>query len=157
MANYNRLCAQTAGETQLTLTDVYDLNSHVWCNDSDQHDTGQSFSLSSDAKHDILQSFFELSRSEEELKLLEMETKCVSDYYQSKISVIDSCIESIKSREHSNYNIGSISLLIRLKWSMELLLHKTRDEQLHEPSSTYADDDDDDDSSDSENSSNEDD
>ena len=48
----------------------------------------------------------------------------MSAYYQNKISAIDSCIEFIKTRELSNYNKGSISLLIRLRWSMELLLHK---------------------------------
>ncbi len=122
MSQYNQLCVQT-GEIQIALPEILNVNSPIWS-------SNQSIdpSIPADAKNDVIQSFLELNRCDEELCLIKDEISCVLFYYRTKISLINSTISNIQSltltKENNAYNTGSIALLIKLRWSMELLLEK---------------------------------
>ena len=96
-------------------------------------------------KHDIIQSFFQLTRSEEEIDLIEYELGCIIHYYRDQMTVINSAIASLKTEDNNTpFRMGSIALLTKLRWSMELLLHKAEsvtleqhsEEVIYESSST---------------------
>ena len=125
LSQYNNLCIQT-NETKLALPDVLNVNSQIWSSELSVADSH----IPADAKHDILQSFFELNRCEEELNLVAEEMTSTISYYKDKISCINSTLLSLNSSEASAFNKGSIVLLTRLKWSMELLMHNAESSEL---------------------------
>lgn len=120
ISKYNQLCLQT-GMNELSICDVLNVNSHIWsCSGNSE---SESPHIPMDVTHDVSQAYFELNRSDEELALLKSEMMSFSCYYKSKTTVIDSTISALRNKEQSMLQQGSIAFLIKLRWSMELLLN----------------------------------
>ena len=82
--------------------------------------------IPSDAKHEIVQYYLEMKRSEEELNLIKDEILNITHYYDNRIQITDSAISAIESKSPTSFNRGSIALLTKLRWSFEILSDKAK-------------------------------
>ena len=105
-------------------------DSKIWSCQSCLHNSTYCV-IPADSKHDIIQSFLEFKRCEEEICMLKEEMDCFLRYYNDKISIINSTIVTIESHPSTAFNKGSIALLNRLRWCYKRLIqHSIRLNQL---------------------------
>ena len=122
LARHNSLC-KDIGETSLSMSDILDVESEVWSHQSNQDTPGMVW-ISTSTKHDIIQSYMLIKRCEDEIAMVTDEMDCLKEYYRTQISVVSSTITDLESKPSTAFTQGAISLLVKLKWSLELLLHK---------------------------------
>ena len=121
LSQYNEMALKNK-EAGISLSNALDLNSAIWCSQLSVADTNIPIEL----KHSIVQSILEVRRSNEELDLVKEEMRSVINCYEQNISKIDETIALIKMKEANAVNQGSISLLIRLRWTSEMMLDKAK-------------------------------